>query len=163
MSGRERLETYLHEQGVPFRAFRHPPAFTAQEVAAHEHVPGRVMAKVVMVMADRKLVMLVLPAPYKVDLTRVASLVGAKQVRLAVEDEFAGVFPDCEVGAMSPFGNLYGVPVYVDSALADDETIVFQAGTHTDTVSLPYADFDRLVGPTVGQFAYHAAGRSLAA
>lgn len=153
MRCKERLEAYLREQGVPFQIQHHPIAFTAQEVAASEHVPGRMVVKVVMVVADSKPVMLALRATDRVDLRTLAAVLGATEVRLAEEREFGALFPDCELGAMPPFGNLYGVPVYVDTALAEDETIVFQAGTHTDTMSLTYADFARLVQPTVADFA----------
>jgi Ala-tRNA(Pro) deacylase len=97
--------------------------------------------------------MLSLPAPYQVDLEKASKMLGAQEARLAQEEEFEGAFPDCEVGAMPPFGNLYGLPVYVEEALAEDETIFFRAGTHTDTMSVGYADFERLVEPTVAEFA----------
>lgn len=150
---RERLEAYLREQGVPFQIQHHPPTYTAQETAASEHLPGRMMAKVVMIIADGRLILLALPAPARVDLAQVGARLGASEVRLAREEEFAAAFPDCEVGAMPPFGNLYNLPVYVDGTLATNETIVFPAGTHTDTMSVRYADFARLVQPTVAAFA----------
>jgi Ala-tRNA(Pro) deacylase len=150
---RDRLEDYLRENRVPFEAQHHPRAVTAQEVAASEHVPGKMLAKTVMVLADEEMVMLALPAPYQVDLEKAATALGVKEVRLAEEEEFEDTFPDCEVGAMPPFGNLYSVPVYVDETLAEDETIVFRSGTHTDTMSVNYADFERLVGPTIAEFA----------
>jgi Ala-tRNA(Pro) deacylase len=153
MKCRERLEAYLRDNGVPFQVQHHPLAYTAQEVAASEHLPGKLLAKVVMALADGKQVMLVLPTPYHVDLARAAAALTAKEVRLAQESDFAADFPDCEVGAEPPFGNLYGLPVYVDPALAEDETIVFRAGTHTDTMSLKYADYARLVKPNVVAFA----------
>jgi Ala-tRNA(Pro) deacylase len=156
MNCKDMLESYLREDQVPFETHHHPTAFTAQEVAASEHTPGKMVVKVVMVLADGELAMLAMPAPYQADLERVAEVLGATEVRLAHEEEFAPAFPDCEVGAMPPFGNLYGLPVYVDEALAEDETIVVQAGTHTDTIRLKYADFERLVRPTVARFAYHA-------
>jgi len=154
MNCKERLEAYLRENKVPFQIVHHPLAYTAQEVAAAEHVPGKMLAKVVMVFADGKLAMLTLPAPHRVDLTKAAAVLGAREVRLAHEEEFAAAFPDCEVGAMPPFGNLYDLPVYVDNVLAGDEEIVFQAGTHTDTMTLRYADFQRLVKPEVGDLAH---------
>ena len=154
MACRDRLEAYLRENGVPFEVQHHPRAITAQEVAASEHVPGKMLAKVVMVWADGEMAMLSLPAPYQVDLEKAGKVLGAEQARLAQEEEFEGAFPDCEVGAMPPFGNLYGLPVYVEEALAEDETIFFRAGTHTDTMSVGYADFERLVEPTVGEFAH---------
>lgn len=143
-----RLEEYLRDCGVPFDVQRHREAFTAQEVAASEHVHGRRMAKVVMVREDGELVMLVVPAPSMVDLDKAGHVIG-RQVRLAEEDEFAPTFADCQPGAMPPFGNLYEVPVVVDESVAGCETMVFQAGTHTVTMSLPYADFERLVRPRV--------------
>ena len=148
-----RLEAYLRGRGIPYQLQHHPAAYSAQHVAQSEHVPGRLVAKVVVVLADGKLAMLVLPAPYRADLDRVAALLGAQDVRLAEEREFADTFPDCEVGAEPPFGHLYGLPVYVDGSLAEDETIVFRAGTHTDTVSLRYSDYAALASPTVGEFA----------
>ncbi len=151
MACKDKLEAYLRENGVPFQTQFHPVAYTAQHVADSEHISGKLLAKVVMVVADGRAAMLVLPAPYRVDLAKAAEALEAKEVRLAREAEFAGTFPDCEVGAMPPFGHLYGVPVYVDRALAEDETIVFQAGTHTDTMSLKYADFARLAEPKVCQ------------
>ena len=150
---KDRLETYLREERVPFEVRHHPRAVTAQEVAASEHVPGKLLAKTVMVLADGEMLMLALPAPYQVDMEKVGPQLGAQEVRLAREEEFEGAFPDCEVGAMPPFGNLYDLPVYVEETLAEDETIVFRACTHTDTMSVTYADFDRLVEPTVAKFA----------
>jgi Ala-tRNA(Pro) deacylase len=117
------------------------------------------MAKVVMVVADGKLAMLVLPASRRVDEERAAAALDANEVRLASEEELASTFPDAEVGAMPPFGNLYGIPVYVDDELAEDETITFQAGMHTWTIALKYADFERLVGPTVADLALHPLAR----
>jgi Ala-tRNA(Pro) deacylase len=150
---RDRLENYLRENQVRFEEHHHPRAVSAQEVAASEHIPGRMLAKTVMVLADREMVMLALPAPYQVDLEKAAAALGVDEARLAEEEEFEDSFPDCEVGAMPPFGNLYGVPVYVEKTLAEDETIVFRSGTHTETMSVTYTDFERLVEPIVAQFA----------
>src|SRR3990170_5867028 len=155
MTASKRLESYLRDNKVPFQVVHHPLAYTAQEIAAAEHIPGKKLAKVVMVVADDKLAMLAMPAPAHVSIDKAAALLSASQVRLAREEEFAAAFPDCEVGAMPPFGNLYDVPVYVDEALAEDETIVCQAGTHTDTISLKYADYERLARPTGAAFARH--------
>ncbi len=147
---RDRLEQYLRERGVAYESQHHPLAYTAQEVAASEHVPGKDLAKTVIVRADDdRLAMLVLPATRTIHLGKLATALGAGRARLAEEKEFGASFPDCEVGAMPPFGNLYGVPVYVDQSLAADERIVFRAGTHTDTMRVAYADFARLVDPTV--------------
>jgi len=150
---RDRLENYLRENQVPFEEQHHPRAVTSQEVAASEHVPGRMLAKTVMVLADGEMVMLALPVPYQVDLEKATAALGVDEVPLAEEEEFEDTFSDCEVGAMPPFGNLYGVPIYVEKTLAEDETIVFRSGTHTETMSVSYSDFERLMEPTVAQFA----------
>ncbi|HEU5317115.1 MAG TPA: flagellar FlbD family protein [Chloroflexota bacterium] len=160
MACREKLEQYLRSEGVPFEVRRHATAFTAQQVAESEHVPGKLVAKVIVVFAGGSPAMLVIPASYRADLDAAARALGVDSVRLAQEDDFETLFPDCEVGAMPPFGNLYDMPVYVDRSLAEDETIVVQAGTHTETISLTYADYARLVRPTVAEFAHSQ--RSLA-
>ena len=153
MDCKERLRGYLRENGVPFEAQHHRMAVTAQEVAATEHVPGRMFAKTVMALSDEEMVMLVLPAPYHVNPEKAAEALDAGDFRLTSEEQFRDAFSDCEVGAMPPFGNIYDVPVYVDEALAEDERIVFRAGTHTDTMSVRYADFEGLVKPTLSAFA----------
>lgn len=152
MQCKDRLETYLREHHIPFQVQQHPIAYTAQDVAASEHIPGKLVAKVVIVFADNQMVMLALPAPYRVDFARVAQSLGAREVRLADEAELKSAFPDCEVGAMPPFGNLYNLPLYVDKRLAEDETIVFPLGTHTETARLTFADFERLVHPAQADF-----------
>jgi|FaiFalDrversion3_1042247.scaffolds.fasta_scaffold00124_8 Ala-tRNA(Pro) deacylase len=149
---RERLQRMLEEAGVSYQVMTHPVAYTAQEVAAHLHVSGYQVAKVVMAKVDDRLVMLVLPAPHRVDLERLRKELGATSARLAHEEEFADVFPDCEVGAMPPFGHLYGIPVYVDRSLTRDPEIVFNAGTHRETIRIRYEDYDRLVQPQVLDF-----------
>jgi Ala-tRNA(Pro) deacylase len=154
MDCKERLERYLRDNSVPFELQHHPLAYTAQAVAESEHVPGRLVAKVVMVYADGRLTMLALPAPARVDLARAAAAMGAKEVRLAHEEEFRAAFADCQIGAMPPFGNLYGVPTFVERSLAEDESIIFQAGTHTDTIRVAYKDYDRVVKPVVAEFAH---------
>jgi Ala-tRNA(Pro) deacylase len=156
MNCKERLEAYLRENGVSYQSQHHARAITAQEVAATEHVPGKMFAKTVMVVPageEKSSIMLVLPAPYHVNPVKATAALSAGEVLLAEEERFADTFPDCEVGAMPPFGNLYDVSVYVDNTLAEVETIVFRAGTHADTMSVSYADFERLVEPTVAEFA----------
>ena len=145
----KRLREYLDSHEVRYVVLYHSPAYTAQEIARAAHIPGQEMAKTVMVRLDDELVMIVMPAPAKIrfDLLRKAS--GAAQVELAREKDFAGLFPGCELGAMPPFGNLYEVPVIVDEALAEDEDIFFNAGTHTELIRMKYADFEALVKPTV--------------
>jgi Ala-tRNA(Pro) deacylase len=144
-----KLESYLRDNGAAYETQHHAQAFTAQEVAASEHIPGRVLAKVVMVMADERPVMLVLPAREHVYLPEVARLLQVKEARLAEEDEFAPLFPDCEVGAMPPFGNLYNLPVFVDADLTMEDEFYFQTGSHTDTMCMRYDDYARLVRPTL--------------
>jgi len=146
---KERLVAYLHANQVPFVIQHHRIAYTAQDVAASEHLPGQLMAKVVMAVADSALIMLVLPANHRADLTKVRAALGASAVWLADESDFAHRFADCEIGAMPPFGNLYDLPVYVDQTLTEDPAFVFQAGTHSETMQIRYADFARLVKPTV--------------
>jgi len=148
-----KLKAYLDEQGIRYEMLTHSPAYTAQEVAAAQHVPGRELAKVVMVKAGNRFVMTVLPASRKLDLLKLANVLPERAARLASEQEFAGLFPGCEPGSEPPFGNLFGLPVYVDTSLTKDEAIVFEAGTYTDTVRMRYADFARLVQPDVGDFA----------
>jgi Ala-tRNA(Pro) deacylase len=153
MGGHEKLADYLQTEGVEFVIRQHPEAYTAQEVAHVDHIPGHLFVKVVMVFADEQLAMLCMPAPYDVDLVMAAEMFGAEGVRLASEEEFAPRFPDCDVGAMPPFGNLYDCPVYVDESLTSDERIVFNACNHEQTVELFYKDWERLVQPTVTKFA----------
>jgi Ala-tRNA(Pro) deacylase len=135
--------------GVEYAEETHRRAYTAQQVAAVEHVPGNQFAKVVMLIVDGRPVMAVLPATRAVQFEQVAKVLAAHEVRLACESEFAPLFPDCEVGAMPPFGNLYCVPVYVDEPLAGNDEIVIQAGTHRDSIRLRYFDFARLAQPVV--------------
>jgi Ala-tRNA(Pro) deacylase len=153
MGCKENLEAYLREQGVSFQAQEHLLAYTAQEVAETEHIPGRTLVKVVIVRTDGEMVMLALPAPCHVDFAKAARALGVGEVHLAREREFSAIMPDCEVGAMPPFGNLYGIPVVIDRTVSENDTIVCQSGTHTDTVALRYADFERLVKPGVAEFA----------
>jgi Ala-tRNA(Pro) deacylase len=144
-----KLKEFLDANGVAYTVLSHSLAFTAEEVAAAQHVPARELAKVVMVKADDRLLMVVIPASHKVDLQKLPE----RRARLATEAEFARIFPHCEPGAMPPFGNLFGLPVYVDHILGRREEIVFQAGTHTQTIRMKYADFARLVRPTVDDYA----------
>jgi Ala-tRNA(Pro) deacylase len=155
MAAKKRLEKYLKEAGAWIATLTHPVAYTAQEVAAAQHVPGKQLAKVVLVDADGKLVMLVLPASYRVDFPKLKSVLKAKKVRLAREEEFGGAFTDCEVGAMPPFGNLYDVPVHVDSSLADVPEMVFKVGSHTTSMKVKFADYRKLVKPQIADFAVH--------
>lgn len=153
MDCKTRLERYLRENGVPYSLHHHPPAFTAQAVAESEHVSGKAVAKVVIVFLDSTMAMLALPASLRVNFARAGEALGAKEVRLALEEEFAAAFPDCDLGAMPPFGNLYDLETFVDRHLTGAETLVFNAGTHEDTIHLKYDDFERLVHPRLADFA----------
>jgi Ala-tRNA(Pro) deacylase len=143
------IESYLRDQHVSFSLHHHPPTYSAQRLAHIEHVPGRMVAKVVMAVVDEELVMLCVPAPCHVNMLKLMNMLATDNVRLAQEEDFSDAFPDCEVGAMPPFGNLYEIPVYVDKQLAEDERIHFQACRHTDTVEMSYSDFARLAHPIV--------------
>jgi Ala-tRNA(Pro) deacylase len=147
-----RLKTFLEVNRVPYSALPHETAYTAQDVAATTHVNGGELAKSVVLNVDGGFVLAVLPAPDHVDLRRFGELVGAKAVTLATEQEFQGLFQGCELGAMPPFGNLFGLPVYVEERLGRDRSIVFSAGTHSEAVRMDYADFARLVHPKVARF-----------
>lgn len=145
----KRFEEYLNSQHIPYENIQHPRAYTAQEIAALTHIPGKNFAKTVILKVDGKMTMLVLPAQYKVDLNQIKRGTGAKYVELASENEFAGMFPECEVGAMPPFGNLYNMDVWVDKSLTQDEEIAFNACNHIELIKMAYSDFEHLVHPKV--------------
>jgi Ala-tRNA(Pro) deacylase len=147
MSIAKRLKMYLEEVGVPYTHGTHRLAYTAQETAAAQHVAGRHVAKTVVLRADGRFIMVVLPAVMRLDLKALLAELPFRKIEMAGEDEFASLFPDSEVGAMPPFGNLYGLPVYVDLSLSADEEIVFNAGNHVETVRMKYSDFVELVRP----------------
>jgi len=151
----EKLKKFLNDNEIRFVCVSHSPAFTAQEIAASAHIPGQELAKTVMVELDGALAMAVLPASHQVDMAALQELAGAQKIDLASEEQFASLFPGCEPGAMPPFGNLYDIPVYAAEALAADEEITFNAGSHTELVRLAFEDFTRLVKPTTGRFAIH--------
>ena len=144
-----RLKEFLDAHHVKYVTISHSPAFTAKEIAASAHIPGKQLAKTVMVLIDGKMAMAVLPASSSIDFSLLREMGGAKEVRLASEPEFSAMFPECEPGAMPPFGNLYGLPVWVDESLTRDDEIAFNAGNHDQTVHLKYADFARLVEPKI--------------
>jgi Ala-tRNA(Pro) deacylase len=148
-----KLKRFLDKSGVEYSTENHPTAFTAQEVAASAHVKGREMVKCVMVDVDGRDVMAATTASQRVNLNRLREALDARRVRLENENEFRALFDDCEVGAMPPFGNLYGVPVVVDEALREDAEIVFNAGDHETVLRMHYADFERLVHPTTAAIA----------
>jgi Ala-tRNA(Pro) deacylase len=147
-----KLKAFLDSEGVPYVSLTHPPAYTAQEVAASAHVTGKHFAKTVIIQIDGRLAMAVLPSNRKVVLEDLREITGSDNVRFATEEEFMNAFPDCEVGAMPPFGNLYGLDVYVAPSLEQSEKICFNAGTHTEVISMASRDFERLVHPMVTSF-----------
>ena len=148
----KKLKDFLDSHKVKYVAMSHSSAFTAQEIAALVHVPGKELAKTVIVKIDGKMAMAVLPASYRVDFNLLREVTSAKTIELASEAEFTDTFPGCDVGAMPPFGNLYGLDVFVAQSLAEDEEIAFNAGSHTELVRLRYADFASLVKPKVVKF-----------
>ena len=144
-----KLKEFLDSKQIKYVTIRHSLAYTAQEVAASAHVPGQELAKTVIVKIDGEPAMVVLPASYKVDFDMLKDVVGARTVELAAEREIADMFPGCEVGAMPPFGNLYGYKTYVAQRLTEDKEIAFNAGSHTELIRMSYDDFEEYVKPTV--------------
>jgi len=152
----QKLRQFLDENHVKYIVITHSKAYTSQGIAASAHISGNELAKTVMLKKDGELCMAVLPASKQVDLTEFAKLTGSKDVSLASEREFRDRFPDCEVGAMPPFGNLYGVPVFMDNSLTFDSEIAFNAGSHLELIKLAFRDFERLVKPTAFEFAHRS-------
>ncbi len=146
------IREFLDRNKVFYSFCTHSPAYTAQGLAHVQHVSGKELAKVVMVLADDRMVMTVLPGSHRVNLDLLSQALKAKSVRLATEDEFKDLFPDCELGAMPPFGNLYGLEVWVDDALREHPSIVFNAGSHIETIQMNYDDFARLTQPKTACF-----------
>jgi len=142
-----RLKKFLDDQQVHYRTLSHTSAYTAQEIAERAHVPGGRLAKPVIIKADDKFIMMVEPADCRVDLRQLQKWLGAKSVTLASESEFRDYFPECELGAMPPFGNLYNMEVYLDDWLAKNDTIAFNAGSHEDMIEMSFNDFEKLVKP----------------
>lgn len=143
-----RLKDFLDKEHVKYVTIAHSPAYTTQEIAELTHTPGKELAKTVIVKIDGKLAMVVLPTTEKVRLDHLQQTLGTDNVELADENEFKDAFPDCETGAMPPFGNLYGMDVFVSQALREDDEIAFNAGSHDELIRLPYAEYERLVHPT---------------
>jgi Ala-tRNA(Pro) deacylase len=148
----KKLKEYLDANRVKYVSIIHSKAYTAQEVAASAHVSGKIMAKTVIVELDGLLAMAVLPANRKIVLQDLREITGSEQVKFASEEQFKARFPDCETGAMPPFGRLYGMETYVASALSENEEIAFNAGSHIELIKLAYADFERLARPRVVSF-----------
>ncbi|MBE0572913.1 MAG: YbaK/EbsC family protein [Ignavibacteriaceae bacterium] len=143
----KKLKSFLDENKVKYISIQHSSAYTAQEIAAIAHIPGKDLAKTVIIKIDGKMAMAVLPASYKVSFDSLKDILGAKEVRLAYEQEFMDKFPDCEVGAMPPFGNIYGMDVFVAESLAEEDEIAFNACSHTELIKMNFNDFEKLVKP----------------
>lgn len=152
-----KLREFLDANKVPYVVISHSVAYTAQGIAALAHIPGKELAKTVMVKLDGQLAMAVVPASRLVDLMALRAAAGVGKAELATESEFKNRFPDCETGAMPPFGNLYGLRVYADQSLTRDKEIVFNAGTHRELVRLGFGDFVRLVTPKIADIATKSA------
>ena len=147
-----KLRKYLDDNKIKYVVISHSTAYTAQDVAEAAHIRGKEIAKTVIVNVDGedgRMAMVVLPASCRIDFAILKELTGAEAVELATEDDFMDAFPDCEIGAMPPFGNLYHIPVYVARKLSEDEDIAFNAGTHRELIKMKYRDFERLVKPKV--------------
>jgi Ala-tRNA(Pro) deacylase len=149
------LKNFLDSHNIKYVVISHSPAYTAQEVAASAHIPGKELAKTVMIKVDGKMTMAVLPASYKIDFQQLRNAIGTDHVELATEADFKDRFPECELGAMPPFGNLFGMEVLVAQSLAEDMEIAFNAGTHRELVKLAYHDFNELVKPQLLKFSVH--------
>src|SRR6266481_1807077 len=145
----KKLKRFLDDEGIKYVSIIHSPAYTAQEVAASAHITGKELAKTVIVELDGKMAMAVLPANRKIVLQDLREVTGSDEVKFASEDQFRERFPGCETGAMPPFGNLYGMEVYVAEGLTQNDEIAFNAGFHTEVVRMRYTDFERLVHPKV--------------
>jgi len=145
----QQLTEFLEDHHVRYETLTHPTTYTAQGTAQSAHIPVKEFAKTVMIKMDGKMVMVVLPACYRVDLDLLKKTTGANKIELATELEFKKLFPECEIGAMPPFGNLYEMEVFCSPQLAKDNEIAFNAGSHTESIRISYKDFTELVSPTV--------------
>lgn len=148
----KKIRDFLDSQKIKYTVIEHSQAYTAQEIAATAHISGKELAKTVVIKIDGEMAMAVLPASYKISFDELKNALGTDKVRLAYEQEFMDTFPDCEVGAMPPFGNLYGMEVYVAESLSGDEEIAFNACSHTELIKMNFKDFQQLVKPKIFKF-----------
>ena len=148
----QRIRDYLESQDVPYEELHHSQAFSAQEMAHSLHVSGKICAKAVVAEGDHEVVIIVVPATHRLKVGEFKSAMKAHQFEMLVESELVGLFPDCDLGAVPPFGNLYGMEVFMAESLTDNEVIAFNAGSHTEVIKLAYKDFERLVKPKVVGF-----------
>lgn len=151
MATLKRLTDLLDKEKVAYDVIAHYETFTSQETAATEHISGHMMAKVVMLKADGKDCMAVLPASKKLDLAKLRGILGARDLRMATETEFKSLFPDCQTGTMPPFGELYGIPCWMDSSLSMNPFIIFNGGSHTESIKMRYGDYARLAHPKMAE------------
>jgi Ala-tRNA(Pro) deacylase len=149
----QRICDYLDSQNVPYETLHHSQAFTAQEVAHSLHVSGKKCVKAVVASGDNKLILLVMPASHRLNLQALKNALKAHQLEMLVERELVDLFPDCDLGAIPPLGNLYGLEVWVDRAVANAERILFCAGTHEDCIRMRYSDFAKVTRPYLSHFA----------
>ncbi|PIP12568.1 MAG: deacylase [bacterium (Candidatus Stahlbacteria) CG23_combo_of_CG06-09_8_20_14_all_40_9] len=147
----KKLKDFLDSNKIKYVTIKHSPAYTAPEIAGAAHIPGKELAKTVIIKVDGKMAMAVLPASQRVNFDLLKKIAGASKAELASEQEFKDLFPECDVGVMPPFGNLYGMEVFVDESLLEDKEIAFNAGSHTELIRLAYKDFERLVKPKMGK------------
>ena len=147
-----KIKDFLDSQNIKYVTIKHSPAYTAQEVAASSHIPGKELAKTVIIKVNDEMAMFVLPASFKINFDLLKNVIGANTVKLAAENEFKDMFPGCEIGAMPPFGNLYDIEVYVTESLSGEKEIAFNAGSHTELIKMAYKDFERVVKPKVMAF-----------
>ena len=158
----KKIKNYLASNFVSYSRKKHPLAYTSMETAAVEHVPGRQLAKTVIVKADGYLAMAVLPADHVINLRKLKKQIGVQNLSLAAEEEFANLFPSCDLGAMPPFGKLFGMVTYCDKPLAGEMEIEFNAGTHEDTIRMAFSEFERLESPMISEFSDKFTGQPMA-
>jgi Ala-tRNA(Pro) deacylase len=152
---KQKLKDFLDENHVKYVTMIHSKAYTSQEIAAVLHVPGKMFAKTVILKSENGFQMAVLPATHKVNFDLFKQVSHNKEIKLATEEEFESLFPKCEIGAMPPFGNIYNLPLYVDSELTKDTDICFNATTHSEVIKMKYEEYERLAKPVIGTFAEH--------
>ncbi len=151
----DKIKQYLDGKGITYKKYHHAPVYTTQEMTAASHIAGKELAKSVLVKVDGTMKMFVLPASYRIDVDQLKEAFGEEHVELAREMDFCDMFPDCETGAVPPFGNLFGLDVYVSQSLAEDREIAFNAGSHSEVFKMGYNDFNRLVNPKILRFSKH--------
>ena len=150
-----KLRGFLDDNDVKYVVISHSKAYTAQEVAAALHIKGKILAKSIIIKVDGGYAMVVLSANYKINFDMLKTALGKKEISLASEEDFKSLFPECEVGAIPPFGNLYDMKVYLAESLTDDEEIAFNAGTHTEVIKVSMEDYKRLVNPEIVKISEH--------